>query len=177
MTPAMPKKHVSATQMTLPQVVTLDPEGDVPAVRKRRIQHQKILEVFEGSKHTSAGMVDLYRSEVLTIPTRTIHLLGRKGPARIIHTLLGYEVQASFKRVHCPDLVTARYLKLFTEIGCRVIQLPYDPTITARLVPQFEDAFDRLRRGVRGLFPQDRRLQAYVLRQVCSIVRKRLRAP
>ena len=98
-------------------------------------------------------MVQIYRQEVLSIKTRTIHLLGRKSSARISNTLLGFEVKSSFKRIHCPDLVTARYLKLFTEIGCHSIKLPYDPTVTARLIPELESAVERLVSGTKALFP------------------------
>jgi len=112
---------------------------------------------------------------VLPIKTRTIHLVGRKGSARISNTLLGYEVKSSFKRIHCPDLVTARYLKLFTEIGCRSIKLPYDPTVTARLVPELESGVAHLISGTQALFPANRPLQLYVLRKLYRLIRSQLR--
>ncbi len=119
--------------------------------------------------------MEAYRAKVLTQDTRTIRLLGKKGPARILHTLLGYEVQASYKRIQCPDLVTARYLKLFTELGCRSIKLPYDPTLTADLIPQFEDMVDKIAKQVAQYFPQDVSMQHYVLRRLFSIIRRQLR--
>jgi hypothetical protein len=119
-------------------------------------------------------LVQIYRGEVLPVKTRTIQLLGRKVPARIINTLLGFEVQASYKRVSCPDLVSARYLKLFTELGCRSIKLPYDPTVTDRLIPELELAMNRLSAGVRDLFPGDRAAQLYVLRRIYSHLRTQL---
>jgi hypothetical protein len=73
-------------------------------------------------------------------------------------------------------MVTARYLKLFTELGCHTIKLPYDPTLTALLIPEFEAAVERIVKGVRTLFPESRTLQAYVLRQLCRIIRSRLRS-
>ncbi len=123
----------------------------------------------------SRGLIEIYHSEVLTVKTRTIRLLGRKISAHIFNTLLGFEVKASFKRIQCPDMVTARYLKIFTELGCRTIKLPYDPTVTARLLPELEVAQERLVSGVRLLFPQNKDLQLYVLRHICRYIRHRLR--
>jgi len=130
--------------------------------------------VLRGAMPGGRDVVQIYRDEVLPIKTRTVQLLGRKGPARIINTLLGFEVQASYKRVPCPDLVTARYLRLFMELGCRSIKLPYDPTITDRLIPELELAMNRLSAEVRNQFPADRALQLYVLRKVYSHLRTRL---
>jgi hypothetical protein len=171
----MRKSRKTTGQMALPGALILGSTGQTIAVRNRRIPHKKILEAFEGSTAAGSGIVELYRREVVPIKTRTIQLLGRKGPAAIHHTLLGYEVQASYKRIHCPDLVTARYLKLFSELGCRTIRLPYDPTITARLIPLFESATEALAREVREMFPWDRKLQAYVLRYIYHLIRLRLR--
>jgi hypothetical protein len=161
--------------MQLPGVTILEAAGEKIELRNRRIPHQQILRALQGTAEDSHNLVQVYRLQVLPIKTRTIHLLGRKGPARIINTLLGFEVQASYKRIHCPDMVTARYLKLFTELGCHTIKLPYDPTVTARLIPEFEAAVERIVEGVRILFPESRTLQAYVLRQLYGIIRSRLR--
>ena len=162
--------------MELPRVRLLEAAGEKIELRHRRIPHQQILKALQGTADDSHSLVQMYRLQVLPIKTRTIHLLGRKGPARIINTLLGFEVQASYKRIHCPDIVTARYLKLFTELGCHTIKLPYDPTLTALLIPEFEAAVERIVKGVRTLFPESRTLQAYVLRQLCRIIRSRLRS-
>jgi hypothetical protein len=140
-----------------------------------RIPHLEILRAVQDPSRGSANIVETYRLEVLPIKTRTIHLLGRKAPARIIETLLGYEVKAQYKRIQCPDMVTARYVKLFTEFGCRTIHLPYDPTVTARLLPEFERAAEAIRKGVGDLFPQDRPVQVYVLRQLYKHLRAQLK--
>jgi hypothetical protein len=171
----MPKRQVPATQMALPGAVLLSGAGKTIPLRNHRIPHKRILEALQTPETAGRSIVELYRDEVVPIKTRTIHLLGRKGTARIIHTLLGYEVQASFKRIHCPDLVTARYIKLFSEIGARTIRLPYDPTVTARLIPHFENSVEALRRGVRELFLRDPKMQTYVLQQVFRLIRSRLR--
>jgi hypothetical protein len=121
-----------------------------------------------------ADFLDTYRHRVLTQKTRTIRLLGRKTSAKIIHTLLGFEVQASYKRIQCPDLVTARYLRLFSELGCHYIRLPYDPTLTAQIIPDFELMLDTLNARIKELFPKELAVQRRVTRKVFAIIRRRL---
>ena len=140
------------------------------ASQKLRIQHREIL----AASRNYAALVEGYCNEVLTQKTRTIRLLGRKNSARIIHTLLGYEVQSSYKRIQCPDLVTARYLRLFSEIGCHSIKLPYDPTLTGRLIPVFEAAVNSLKEEICALFPQNSTTQQYVLRIIYGIIRRQI---
>jgi hypothetical protein len=135
-----------------------------------RIPHVEILRAAQNC----IDLVDIYHHQVLTQNTRTIRLLGRKSSARIIHSLLGYEVQASYKRIQCPDLVTAQYLRIFSELGCHSIKLPYDPTVTARLVPELEAALGTITATVNQLFPGNPHLQQYVVQNVYGIIRQRL---
>ena len=137
-----------------------------------RIQHLEILK--ETGRYSD--LINGYREKVLTQQTRTIRLLGRKSSAKIIHTLLGFEVQASYKRIQCPDLVTARYLRLFSELGCHSIKLPYDPTLTEQLIPGFEATVDSIKERIREIFPRDSSTQQYVIRKIYDIVRRQLAA-
>lgn len=138
--------------------------------RSLRISHSSILE----SSRCATDLIDVYRTAVLSQRTRTIRLLGRKNSARIIHTLLGYEVQASYKRIQCPDMPTARYLRLFSELGCHTIRLPYDPTLTEQLIPKFESTMDALARQIEDLFPADEKTRRYALRKAYEALRRRL---
>jgi hypothetical protein len=142
------------------------------AIKIQKISPSKIIQ----SSSNSINLVEAYRQRVLSQKTRTIRLLGRKNSARIIHTLLGYEVQASYKRIQCPDLVTARYIRLFSELGCHSIQLPYDPTLTAELIPGFETTLESITNRIRELFPKDLPVQRYALRQVFEILRGQIKA-
>ncbi len=162
--------------MSLPGVGANAQREEAARSRQRRIEHKRILQEVEQTAGSGRSLAEIYRREVLPIKTRTVQLLGRKSPARIINTLLGFEVQASYKRVPCPDMVTARYLKVFTELGCRSIRLPYDPTVTDRILPELELAMNRLSAGVRALYPGERTLQLYVLRQIYSHLRSLLQA-
>lgn len=143
---------------------------------KVKIPHMEILKALQDPALGIANLVDTYQRLVLPIKTRNLHLVGRKTPAQIIETLLGYEVKASYKRIHCPDMVTARYVKLFTELGCRSIRLPYDPSSTANLIPQFEQSVARILSGVRDIYARDRKLQVYVVQNVFRLLRRQLRA-
>jgi hypothetical protein len=146
-------------------------EGTILAIRNGKIPHNEILRSFE----SLTQLVEVYRDKVLSQKTRTIRLLGKKNPAKILHTLLGYEVQAAYKRIQCPDLVTARYIRLFSELGCHSIQLPYDPTLTAELIPELETTVDSFMLKIRSLFPRDITRQHYVIQRVFAIIRQKLR--
>ncbi len=153
----------------LPEVVQTA-EITIP-IRNQRIPLQEIQRSLKGC----ADLVDSYQQKVLSQKTRTIRLLGRKCSAKILNTLLGYEVQAYYKRIQCPDLVTARYIKLFSELGCRSIQLPYDPTLTAELISEFETKVMSITEQIRLLFPHDPAIQQYVEQRLFRSIRQQLR--
>ena len=94
------------------------------------------------------ALASCYETEVLKQRHRTVALRGRKCDARIMLTLLGFEVKAGRKRISCPDMTTARYLRLFAEIGMKQIRMPYDPTSTARVIPRLESALTRIQESV-----------------------------
>lgn len=88
----------------------------------------------------------LYCEDVLSGRTRSVRLLGRKCSAKLMRTFLGYELKMGRKRVTCPDRTTAEYLKIFAELGLKEVQIPYDPTRTAALLPELQAAFSGLSR-------------------------------
>jgi hypothetical protein len=140
------------------------------AKNKGKIPHRAIL------KSSQDSIVAIYRQKVLPQRTRTIRLLGRKTSAKIIHTLLGFELQASYKRIQCPDLVTARYLKVFSEIGCHSIHLPYDPTFTAEIISGLENSVEDIRRKVQEFSPGNAKLQRYAIQKIYAIIRQQLKS-
>ncbi len=169
------KDPATGTQMSLPGGLGQRLSPSKRPKGRRRIPHTEILKALQDPALGIANLVDTYQRFVLPIKTRNIHLLGRKSPAAIVETLLGYEVKASYKRIHCPDMVTARYIKLFTELGCRSIRLPYDPTVTANLIPQFEHSVSKILSGVRDIYPKNRPLQIYVIQRIFGIIREQLK--
>ncbi len=94
----------------------------------------------------ATDLLALYGSVATGSRTRRIKLLGRKCQPVILKTFLGFELQMGRTRLTCPDLTTARYLKIFAEMGCAEIQIPYDPTITAEVIPRLDELFAELRK-------------------------------
>lgn len=88
----------------------------------------------------------IYAKEILSQRTRVVFLLGRKCEPQILNTFLGYELKVARKRITCPDMSTARYLKIFAELGMASIRTPYDPTGTIRVLPELERALKQIKR-------------------------------
>ena len=116
----------------------------------------------------------IYSEEVLTRPNRTILLPGRKCEPRIINTFLGFELQAGRKRINCPDMATARYLRIFAELGMPSVETPYDPTQTARLLAGLEQGLETLKELLLAE-KLDRKRHQSKLRRLYREIRERLR--
>ncbi|MFQ5929291.1 MAG: hypothetical protein ACE5MK_06305 [Acidobacteriota bacterium] len=86
-----------------------------------------------------------YAGKVLSRRTRVVSLLGRKCEPLILYTFLGFELKMARKRITCPDMSTARYLKIFAELGMPSIRIPYDPTQTGRLLVELELPLQRIK--------------------------------
>ena len=86
-----------------------------------------------------------YGEEVLSGRTRVVSLPGRKCEPRILNTFLGFELQVAQKRITCPDMTTARYLRIFAEVGMPSVRTPYDPTLTTCVLPQLEQALRKVK--------------------------------
>ena len=97
-------------------------------------------------KFTPIDMI--YEHHVLPVRVRKIELLGNVCRARVQKTLLGYEVKMGRLRKNCPDLVTARYLKVFASLGLASVYIPYNPVHTAKIVPILERSFHEINRKI-----------------------------
>ncbi len=86
-----------------------------------------------------------YGEEVLSGPTRVISLPGRKCEPRILNTFLGLELQVAQKRITCPDMSTARYLRIFAEVGMPSVRAPYNPSLTTGVLPQLERSLKKIK--------------------------------
>jgi len=88
---------------------------------------------------------ELYRVKVRPQRTRA-YLLEVRNPENspdILHTLLGIELKIGKRRVTCPDLATARYLRVFARLGCREFAVPYDISKISRIADEFETSWHR----------------------------------
>jgi hypothetical protein len=87
----------------------------------------------------------LYKTRVRDQRTRSVHLdiAARENKAEILYTLLGIELKVGRRRFACPDLATARYLRVFARIGCCDFAIPYDISQISRIADEFETSWQR----------------------------------
>ena len=88
----------------------------------------------------------IYSEKVRKQRTRSFELdvPERENTAEILFTLLGIELKVGKNRFSCPDLATARYLRVFARIGCRNIAIPYDITKISVIADELEVAWHKL---------------------------------
>lgn len=88
---------------------------------------------------------NLYKIRVRSQRTRSVHLdiATRDNKAEILYTLLGIELKVGRRRFACPDLATARYLRVFARIGCRDFAIPYDITLISGIADELETSWQR----------------------------------
>jgi len=91
-------------------------------------------------------IADLYREKVRSQRTRSLHLdvPERENVPEILHTLLGIELKIGRRRLACPDLATARYLRVFARLGVRDVAVPYDITRISVIADELETAWQKM---------------------------------
>ena len=87
----------------------------------------------------------IYAEKVRVLRTRSceLEIPERENDAQILHTLLGIELQVGKRRFACPDLATARYMRVFARLGCREFAIPYDITKISTIADELETAWQR----------------------------------
>ena len=90
-------------------------------------------------------LADLYQ-EVRNGRTRSYHLdiPEKENQPEILHTLLGVELKVGNRRFACPDLATARYLRIFARIGCSDFAVPYDITRISVVADAMDTAWHQM---------------------------------
>jgi len=91
-------------------------------------------------------LADVYEKRVRSQRTRALHLEvpERENEPEILHTLLGVELKVGRQRIACPDLATARYLRVFARMGIRDVAVPYDITKISVIADELETAWQKL---------------------------------
>ena len=86
---------------------------------------------------------DIYGKKIRVLRTRAYRLdvPFRENDAEILHTLLGVELKVGRKRLSCPDLSTARYLRIFARLGVAEVAVPYDISKIAAFADEFESGW------------------------------------
>jgi hypothetical protein len=87
----------------------------------------------------------LYESKVRSQRTRgyKLDIPKRENHPEIQYTLLGIELKVGRKRFACPDLATARYLRVFARLGCAEFAVPYDISLLPAVADELETAWQR----------------------------------
>jgi hypothetical protein len=93
-----------------------------------------------------AWLPRLYRDRVLKMRTRSYEFpaLPKASAPEILHTLLGIELKVGRRRMLCPDLATARYLRVFARARCRAVAIPYDITKISQTADELESSWHRM---------------------------------
>lgn len=95
----------------------------------------------------------IYEEKVRSGRTRSlsIEVPQRENAAFIEYTLLGIELKIGKRRFSCPDLATARYMRVFARIGCSEFAVPYDITRISIIADEMETSWQRTLLLVDGL--------------------------
>ena len=88
----------------------------------------------------------IYREKIRPQRTRSVSIdvPERENEAGIQYTLLGIELKVGKQRFTCPDLATARYMRIFARIGCREFAVPYDITKISTVADDLETSWQRI---------------------------------
>ncbi len=88
----------------------------------------------------------IYRDKIRSQRTRlvTLDIPKRENAAEIQYTLLGIELKVGKRRFACPDLSTARYMRVFARFGAREFAIPYDITRISTAADELETSWHRL---------------------------------
>ncbi|MGE3466878.1 MAG: hypothetical protein AB7J13_08080 [Pyrinomonadaceae bacterium] len=87
----------------------------------------------------------IYEQKVRSQRTRafSLEVAKRENHAEIQYTLLGIELKVGRRRFACPDLATARYLRVFARVGCREFAVPYDISQISGVADELEMSWQR----------------------------------
>ena len=87
----------------------------------------------------------VYEKKIRPLRTRSlsIDVAARENSAEIQYTLLGIELKVGKNRFACPDLATARYMRVFARFGCRDFAAPYDITKISAAADNLETSWQR----------------------------------
>lgn len=112
----------------------------------------------------------LYRSRIRSGRTRRFRFTipNRENHPEILHTLLGIELKVGRQRFSCPDLATARYLRVFARIGCDDIAIPYDISRLSAIADDLETAWQKTNLLMNGLSAAQRR-------KIINLIREEIR--
>jgi hypothetical protein len=122
---------------------------------------------------------DIYTESIRPLRTRSfeMEIAERENRPEIFETLLGMELKVGRRRFACPDMNTARLLKVFASLGCRKVAVPYDITVLGAMADRLEQGWSKTNQGIdkysAGNSPQQRgRIRAALIR----VIREEIKA-
>ncbi len=88
----------------------------------------------------------IYKEKIRSQRTRSheLDIPAQENHAIVQHTLLGVELKVDNKRFSCPDLSTARYLRVLARLGCTKVAIPYDISRISSLADELESSWHKM---------------------------------
>lgn len=121
----------------------------------------------------------IYEEKIRPQRTRSVELEipEKLNSPKILHTLLGVELQIGKVRVSCPDLSTARYMRIFARIGSGSFAMPYDITRLSSIADELEAGWQRtllyIKQFTEGDTPQNAgKTRAAIAREMRQEIKK-----
>lgn len=121
----------------------------------------------------------IYEEKIRPERTRsvTLNIPKKENSPKILHTLLGVELQIGKVRISCPDLSTARYMRVFARIGVGEFAIPYDITKLSAIADELESGWHKtllfIRQFTKGETPQSAgKARAAIIREMRQEIEK-----
>ncbi|MFV0389801.1 MAG: hypothetical protein ACK5NT_13735 [Pyrinomonadaceae bacterium] len=115
----------------------------------------------------------LYREKIRTQRTRaySLDIPERQNNVELQYTLLGIELKIRRQRFSCPDLSTARYIRVFARLGISQFAIPYDISLIPANADMLESSWQltllTMNEIGNGLSPQrNSQLRSAIVKQI-----------
>ena len=119
-------------------------------------------------------LATIYEKKIRSQRTRSykLNIPKKENRAEIQYTLLGIELKVGRKRFACPDLATARYLRVFARLGCNEFAVPYDITQISPAADEIETSWQRSVVLLQKLFGDDAGARSAFIKAVRNEITK-----
>ncbi len=87
----------------------------------------------------------IYREKIRTQRTRShfLDIQEKENAVEIQYSLLGIEMKVRNMSFACPELSTARYLRVFARLGIRDFAIPYDISRISGIADELESSWQK----------------------------------
>lgn len=88
----------------------------------------------------------IYSEKIRSQRTRShfLDIQEKENAVEIHYSLLGIEIKVRNVRFACPELSTARYLRVFARLGSRDFAIPYDISRISGIADELESSWQRM---------------------------------